>query len=147
MKESEVKDRMDYLMGITEDDAIVLEPRELDEAIVGVDTNGCLVYSIEKLYLKFQMLHSWSMEDAIEWVQTNVVNVKTDDFYPVFIYEHDVKIPCSHKNAFYQPNEPENNVNESYSCDDCGEELEMPVYDPDLDRDNEFGSWLDMEKA
>ena len=39
------------------------------------------------------------------------------------------------------------NVNESYYCDECGEELEMPVYDPDLDREYEFGTWLDMEKA
>jgi len=32
---------------------------------------------------------------------------------------------CHHKNKTWQPEERENNVPESLSCDDCGEDLEL----------------------
>ena len=33
---------------------------------------------------------------------------------------------CKHKKATYQPREYDTNVPESYTCDDCGAELELP---------------------
>ena len=36
---------------------------------------------------------------------------------------------CSHKNTTYQPFEHDTNVKESYSCDVCGKELELPEPD------------------
>tara|TARA_R110000823_G_scaffold105127_1_gene223476 strand:+ start:190 stop:378 length:189 start_codon:yes stop_codon:yes gene_type:complete len=38
---------------------------------------------------------------------------------------------CKHKNKTYQANEPDVNVKESYSCDDCG--IELPLPEPDWD--------------
>jgi len=52
------------------------------------------------------------------------------------IYNNDVSITlsgetyeqslCLHINKEYQPDETENNVKESYNCEDCGKELTMP---------------------
>lgn len=39
---------------------------------------------------------------------------------------------CEHNNTTYQPAEWDTNTPESYSCDDCGEELELPEPDWDL---------------
>jgi hypothetical protein len=33
---------------------------------------------------------------------------------------------CEHENATFQPWEKDVNAPESYSCDDCGEELDLP---------------------
>ena len=38
---------------------------------------------------------------------------------------------CEHKNKTYQSDEPDVNVKESYSCDDCG--IELPLPEPDWD--------------
>ena len=38
---------------------------------------------------------------------------------------------CSHENTEYQPAEWENNVHESYNCEDCGIELPLPEIDED----------------
>lgn len=41
---------------------------------------------------------------------------------------------CTHKNTTYQPFEHDTNVKESYSCDVCGKELELPEPDEDTMR-------------
>ena len=38
---------------------------------------------------------------------------------------------CKHENTEYQPAEPENNIHESYNCEDCGTELPLPEPDED----------------
>ena len=39
---------------------------------------------------------------------------------------------CEHKNRHYQPEEYDTNIPESYNCEDCGAELEIPEPDWDL---------------
>ena len=41
---------------------------------------------------------------------------------------------CEHENKTYQQEELENNVPESYTCDDCGKDLDIPEPDWDLMR-------------
>ena len=38
---------------------------------------------------------------------------------------------CEHENKTYQPYEYDTNIGESYSCDDCGTELDIPEPDED----------------
>ena len=38
---------------------------------------------------------------------------------------------CEHENKTYQPEEKDTNVGESYTCEDCGADLDMP--EPDWD--------------
>lgn len=47
----------------------------------------------------------------------------------------DNKDECDHENKTYQPREWDTNVPESYSCDECGEELDLPEPDEDMYRD------------
>jgi len=44
---------------------------------------------------------------------------------------------CKHENTEYQPAEPDNNVHESYNCEDCGIDLPIPEPDEDLLRGEE----------
>jgi len=39
---------------------------------------------------------------------------------------------CKHENKVYQPREWDTNVPESYHCDDCGKEYDIPEPDWDL---------------
>lgn len=41
---------------------------------------------------------------------------------------------CEHPNKTYQPEERDTNIPESYTCDDCGEDL--PIPEPDWDLQN-----------
>ena len=47
-------------------------------------------------------------------------------------YETDEMRGCFHKNKFYQPEERDTNIPESYTCDDCGKEFDIPEHDFDL---------------
>ena len=38
---------------------------------------------------------------------------------------------CKHENTEYQPAEWENNIHESYTCEDCG--IDLPLPEPDED--------------
>ena len=42
-----------------------------------------------------------------------------------------VPTPCKHENKTYQPREWDTNIPESYTCDDCGADLDIP--EPDWD--------------
>ena len=44
------------------------------------------------------------------------------------------ELVCNHKNKFYQPEETDTNIPESYTCDDCGKEFDIP--EPDVDLNN-----------
>ena len=48
--------------------------------------------------------------------------------------EEKYKDICDHKNKFYQPEERDTNIPESYTCDDCGKEFDIPEPDFDLMR-------------
>tara|TARA_R100001530_G_scaffold3566_5_gene5207 strand:- start:721 stop:900 length:180 start_codon:yes stop_codon:yes gene_type:complete len=41
-------------------------------------------------------------------------------------------VPCTHSVRIYQPQEDETNIPESFSCNDCGKEFEIPQEDPNL---------------
>ena len=145
MSLNDLKDRLMFLQEMAGDDAVVLEPVELDEAIIGVSHNGSLVYSLGRLSVEFEKLNSWTSSEAQEWIGHNVIGTHYEGLAPIFIYETPV---CKHETKFYQPAEADTNAPESLSCEDCGKELDLPEYDPDEDRDfEEFGTWLDVEKS
>jgi predicted SprT family Zn-dependent metalloprotease len=51
--------------------------------------------------------------------------------------EKNTEEKCEHKNPFYQPREFDTNIAESYYCDDCGKELDLPEPDEDTMRGEE----------
>ena len=39
------------------------------------------------------------------------------------------QLHCEHKNPIHQPKEPDTGIGESYTCDDCGVDLDPPEFD------------------
>jgi hypothetical protein len=64
--------------------------------------------------LDFIMLYEKDLEDLLEQIKTARIQAS-----------------CKHEEKEYQAYEPDTNVPESYSCVDCGAELDIP--EPDWD--------------
>lgn len=56
-----------------------------DDAIIGITPNGEAVYSIEKLWDVF-MVQGMNHEEAVEWVDFNILCAYVGDFTPIHIY-------------------------------------------------------------
>jgi len=46
-----------------------------------------------------------------------------------------VPTKCKHENTTFQDEEFDTNTPQSLTCDDCGIDLPLPEYDPDIDND------------
>ena len=46
-----------------------------------------------------------------------------------------IRDKCEHENKTYQAEEKDTNVGESYTCEDCGADLDIPEPDEDTLRD------------
>ena len=55
------------------EDAVVLEPEMYDEAIVGVDQDGRVIYSFDKLIQVLTSNDDMTEEDAVDWIDFNIV--------------------------------------------------------------------------
>ena len=72
--------------------------------------------------------------DTITWTcckcekQVEEKFMETDERMCMDCEEHEY---CEHENKTFQPDELEHNVPESYTCDDCGKDLNIP--EPDWD--------------
>lgn len=54
----------------------------IDEAIIGTDYNGWLVYDYNKMVAAF-MLQGFEGEEAIEWVDYNVLSINAGNGFTV----------------------------------------------------------------
>jgi hypothetical protein len=64
------RDAIDYINEAA-DDAIIFH--DLDDAIVGTNQHGELVYSYDKMHEVFMQDHGMTAEEAEEWIDFNVV--------------------------------------------------------------------------
>lgn len=55
------------------DDVILLEPKELDEAIVGISHDNRAIYDYDLLVKSFIKCDNISEDDAIEWIDHNTI--------------------------------------------------------------------------
>lgn len=55
------------------DDVVHFDGPEFDGGIVGVTTDGRLVYSYEKLVESLAEANGWSREDAVDWIEFNTL--------------------------------------------------------------------------
>lgn len=70
--------RLDFLEETAGPECVVIgsegEKEFLASAIVGVDANSeCAVYDFDELVHAFMIFSDWTEEDAIEWVEYNVI--------------------------------------------------------------------------
>lgn len=66
---------------------IILEPQELDQAILGITQDERLVYSYSKLIVAFALLYEWDEPTSQEWVDYNVVDAYLGDKTPIYVYD------------------------------------------------------------
>ena len=55
------------------EDAIVFDNMSYDGSIVGVTTDGRVVYDYDKMIEELMQDEGWSYEDAIDWVEYNTI--------------------------------------------------------------------------
>jgi len=72
-------------------DAIVLEPRStFNEAIIGIDPDGRLVYSANKIVNAFVSHDDMTEEEAVEYFEYNTLGTiqpMDDPNKPMFVYD------------------------------------------------------------
>lgn len=65
-------------------DAILWD--DLDECIIGITNEGKAVYDIHKMELHFQKQDNIPFEDAVDWVEFNILGAYVGDFTPVHVW-------------------------------------------------------------
>ena len=55
------------------EDAIVFDNMSYDSSIVGVTTDGRVVYDYDKMVEELMEDEQWSYEDAVEWIDYNTI--------------------------------------------------------------------------
>ena len=65
-------------------DAILWD--NLDEAIIGIDVDNVAVYDIYKMELEIMKLQDCSFEEAVEWVDYNILSAYVGEWTPKHIY-------------------------------------------------------------
>mgnify|MGYP003132687169 CR=1 FL=1 len=68
-------------------DAIIYEPKELDQAILGISHGSRLVYSYAKLVGLFMDMNQWDEETAVEWMQFNITGAYLGKYTPIIVYD------------------------------------------------------------
>jgi hypothetical protein len=63
----------EFLAEMYGDDTVLLDGPEFDGGLVGVTTDGRLVYSYDKLAEALCEANRWSREDAIDWIEFNTI--------------------------------------------------------------------------
>lgn len=58
----------------------------LDEAIIGITQDNVAVYDIHKMELEIMKLHECSFEEAVEWVEYNILTAYVGEYTPEHIY-------------------------------------------------------------
>ncbi len=82
-QEKKVKLNIDEYIDGLDEEAIVLTG--LDNCVVGTDQNGYLVYDYEKIVNHFMVDDDMTLDDAIEYVDFNVLGLN-GNFTVVFAY-------------------------------------------------------------
>jgi len=88
MNHQELKDFLAERYG---DGIVILEPEYYDEAIVGTDQAGRLIYSYEKLIETISSHDGMTYEDAMEWVDYNTLRAipYMGEFAPIIMFDLD----------------------------------------------------------
>jgi len=79
---------LDFIMDGAVDEAIVFD--QLEDAIVGVDHNGYLVYSHEQM-LRCFMEQGMTQEEAFEWIDFNILGFNGGDGFTIIMQERGTK--------------------------------------------------------
>lgn len=73
---------------IAEDNQEAILWDDCDDAIIGITPEGKAVYSIEKLW-KIFISEGMTEEEAIEWVDYNILGAYVGEYTPIHVYTHE----------------------------------------------------------
>jgi hypothetical protein len=69
------------------EEAIVFDNMSYDGSIVGVTTDGRVVYDYDKMVEELMEDEEWSYEDAVEWIEFNTIGgIPCDENAPIIMY-------------------------------------------------------------
>jgi hypothetical protein len=69
------------------EDAIVFDNMSYDGSIVGVTTDGRVVYDYDKMVEELMEDEQWSYEEAAEWIGFNTIGgIPHDEHAPIIMY-------------------------------------------------------------
>jgi hypothetical protein len=70
------------------EDAIVFDNMSYDGSIVGVTTDGRVVYDYDKMVEELMQDEGWNYEDAVEWIEYNTIRALsyTGENGPIVMY-------------------------------------------------------------
>lgn len=55
------------------EDAIVFDNLSYDKSIVGITTDGRVVYDYDKMVIEIMEDEEWSYEEAVDWIDYNTI--------------------------------------------------------------------------
>lgn len=55
------------------EDAIVFDNLSYDKSIVGITTDGRVVYDYDKMIIELMEDEKWSYEEAVDWIDYNTI--------------------------------------------------------------------------
>jgi len=59
---------------------------DLDEAIIGIDVDNVAVYDIYKMETEIMRLHECTFEEAVDWVEYNILTAYVGEWTPKHIW-------------------------------------------------------------
>ena len=59
---------------------------DLDAAIIGIDVDNIAVYDIHKIELEIMRLHECTFEEAVDWVEYNILTAYVGEWTPKHIW-------------------------------------------------------------
>ena len=68
-----MSDKQDKIIQLGFEDTILLKDYDFETALIGVTTDGRAVYSYNLMIDYLVSLHSFTVEDAVEWIDTNTL--------------------------------------------------------------------------
>ena len=68
-------------------EAIIYEPKALDQAIIGMSHCSKVVYSYSKLVEVFMEMNDWDDETAVDWIQYNITGGYLGEYTPIIVYD------------------------------------------------------------
>ena len=67
--------------------AIVFDNMSYDDSIVGVTTDGRVVYDYDKMVEELMRDEGWSYDDAVDWIEFNTIGgIPCDEGAPIIMY-------------------------------------------------------------
>lgn len=72
------------------EECVLLEPKSLDEAIIGITHDNRIIYEYEKLVKAFMEHDGMTNEEAVEWIDYNTIrSLPYIQNSPVIMYNFD----------------------------------------------------------